>query len=150
MKSPFLENLKKAVDTGEFNSEAAKKINDIDELANKKFSPNSTFDDKLNAVENRLKNSIAKTVTEEEAAELNSEYEKKMEEIKKRDIVNKQLATLVDIEEMVKASIDDMMMFINDLEDKFGAEIEAQDPYFIDLTQQIGKIKSKYNSIINN
>ena len=33
MASSFLENLKKSVDTGEFNSEAAKKIIEVDKLA---------------------------------------------------------------------------------------------------------------------
>lgn len=140
----FLENLKKAVDTGEFNSDAAKKIKEIAELAEEKIGNADAL------LKKRLEDSGVRTVSEEEAVQLNSEYEMKMEDIKKRDAINKNVATLIEIEDMVKLSIEDMFSFMDELENKFSKEIEAQDPYFIDLTQQIGKIKSKYNFIINN
>jgi len=144
MKSQFLEGLKKAADTGEFNSEAAKKINEIDELANKKKNAFGLVGDRIE------KSGYAESVTEEEAEELNSEYEKKMEKIKKQDVVNIQLATLIDIEHMVKLSVEDMMSFVNELEDNFSKEIEEENPMYGELSLKIENIKSKYNSIINN
>jgi hypothetical protein len=146
MGKNFLENLKKAVEDGDFNSDAAKKIIEINELADT-IAP--TGDAEAN-LEKRLKEAGVKTVTEEEAALINSEYEKKMEEVKKQDAVTKQLATLIDIEEMVKASIDDMQSYIEELEHKFEKEFTEENPMFGELYQKIDEIKSKYKSIINN
>lgn len=140
----FLESLKDAVENGEFNSEAAKKINDIDKLADEKLKTAEV------SLDERLKQAGAKTVTEEEAAMISSDFENKMEEIKKQDAVNKQLATLIEVEDMVKLSVDDMFSFIDELEDKFVKEFETEDPMFGDLHLKIEQIKSKYNSIINN
>ena len=88
--SKFLEELKKAADTGEFNSDAAKKINEIDELAEKKATGMSV-DELTESLEKRIEANPAVAVTEEEALELNSQYEKKMEEIKKQDAENKRI-----------------------------------------------------------
>lgn len=148
MASNFLENLKKSVEEGDFNSEAAKKINEIDKLADI-IAPTGGAAANL---DKRIKDSggFAESVTEEEAAALNSDYEKKMADIRKQDTVNAQLATLIEIEDMVKASIDDMLAFIDELDENFSAEFEAEDPMFGDLAQKIEQINSKYNSIINN
>ena len=143
----FLDDLKKSVDTGEFNSEAAKKILEIAKLADSKAIGKSV-DEMEESIKKRLENIEIQEISHEEILEHNSEYEKLMLEIKKRDAVNQQLATLIEIEDMVKASIEDMLSFILELETKFKKEIESNDNMFIDLTQQIAKIKSKY--IINN
>lgn len=154
--SQFLENLKKAADTGEFNSEAAKKILEINELADAKIGKGTSEDLE------RLKESLEKRIgdigdgkkrrvlTEEEILDANSQYEKKMEQIKRFDMVNAQLATLIEIEDMVKASIIDMFSFTEELESKFEKEFEAEDPLFGELSQKITDITSKYSSIINN
>lgn len=150
--SNFLKNLKNAVDTGEFNSEAAKKIIEIDKLADEKFTETRDGTKYVNTenLDKLVDEAGVKTVTEEEAAALNSDYEKKMIEIKKQDAVNKQLATLIEVEDMVKMSIDDMLSFIDELENGFEKEFESEDPMFGELYQKIEQIKSKYNSIINN
>jgi hypothetical protein len=72
-----------------------------------------------------------------------------MEEIKKQDAVNKQLATLVEIEDMVKLSVDDMISFIKELEDKFKKEFDENDPIFEKLKTKIIETKLKYISFIN-
>ena len=146
----FLNNLKKAADNGEFNSDAAKKINEISELADIKLTGNTETN--IEKLKESLKKRITDTnktnaVTEEEALELNSEYEKKMEKIKKQDAVNTQLATLIEIEDMVKASILDMFSFTDELENKFEKEFKLKDPMFDDLVKKIRKIKNKYNYI---
>ena len=134
----FLNSLKNAVETGEFNSDAAKKIEEINEI-------NKLVDEKL---KNKYKDGKAKIlpvdVTSEEELKLKSDYEKKMEEIKQNDIANKQLATLIEIEDMVKLSIEDMFSFVDELESKFDKEFESENQAFGDLCQKIQQIKSKY------
>ncbi len=144
MASPFLDNLKKAVNTGEFNSEAAKKIMEIDKLADTKTPAEAE-----KSLNKRLEDVGVKVLSEEDV-ELNSQYEKKMEEIKKQDAVNAQIATLIEIEDMVRLSIGDMLAHIQELEDKFDKEFLAEDPMYADLSQKIEQIKLKYSTIINN
>jgi len=150
--SEFLENLKKAADTGEFNSEAAKKILEINKLADEKLvkTKDGTKYVKTDNLDKLIKEVGTKIVTEDEAIEMNSQYEKKMEQLKKMDNINAQLATLIEIEDMVKASVEDMFSFVEGLERKFEKEMESEDPMFGELSQKIEQIKSKYISIINN
>jgi hypothetical protein len=152
----FLEDLKKSVETGEFNSEAAKKIIEVSKLADEKAKGNA-----FKMVQDRLeKAGYNDAIPEEERIELNSEYEQEMEKIKKQDAENKriadltnladkQIALLIEMNDMVMASITDMMSFVTELEEKFKKEIEDKNPIFISLTQEIAKIKNKYN-ITNN
>jgi len=63
--------------------------------------------------------------------------------------VNVQIATLVDIEDMVQLSIGDMMTFVVELENKFENELKG-DSMYAELSKRIEEIKSKYSSIINN
>lgn len=139
----FLEKLKKDLENGEFNSEAAKRINDINKLADTKKDANLL-------VEKRLEEAGIKTVGEEEVTAINSDYEKEMEKTKKQDAVNQALATLIEIEDMVKASINDMSSYIDELEHTFEKDFDSEDPTFGELYLKIEEIKSKYNSIINN
>jgi hypothetical protein len=149
MGSEFLKNLKTAVDGGEFNSEAAKKIIEIDNLAEEKKGSTPA----LNYIADKIDDGTIKLkkVTEEEAEMINSEYEKQMEAIKQTDLANAQLANLIEIEDMVKATIGDMITFANDLKEQFGKEFEAKNPAFENLLGKINEINMKYNnSIINN
>lgn len=154
--SKFLDDLKIAADKGVFNSDAAKKINEIADLADTKIDSNSESGSEAQIaslkekLEKRLENNQANSIEEEKGIELNSDYEKKMEELKKQDGVNVQLATLIEIEDMVKASIQDMFSFIKELDTKFEKEFDGENKMFGDLNQKIEEIKSKYNSIINN
>lgn len=137
--SDFLKNLKNAVETGDFNSDAAKKINEISSLAETKTATESE-----EALNKRLESVGIKILTDDDV-ELNSQYEEKMEEIKKQDAANKILATLIDIEDMVKASIEDMLSHVSELEDNFSKEFEAENPIYGELSQKIQQIKMKYN-----
>jgi hypothetical protein len=153
--NPFLENLKNSVDKGEFNSEAAKKIIEISKLAETKvpvggFKSEEDLKGLQNSINKRVQESGVKSVSEEEALKLNSEYEKKMQAIKEEDAINQQVVTLVDIEDMVKLSIGDMLSFVTELEEKFKKEIEEKKPTYINLTAKIEEIKNKYGAIINN
>jgi hypothetical protein len=151
MASDFLNKLKNAVENGEFNSEAAKKIVEIDKLADNVKIPSSNREiaERLDELKNEL-GGEAKQVTEEEAAAINAEYEKQMEIIKKQDAINTQLATLIEIEDMVTLSIQDMLTFVNELEEKFKVELSEGNPAFNDLTTKLVEVKRKYNTFINN
>ena len=136
--SPFLENLKKSVETGDFNSEAAKKINEIDKLADI-VAPTGGVAANL---EKRLENAGIKIITEEEAVIINSEYEEKMQEIKEKDLALQQIVLLKEIEETVRLSITDMQDFIKTLEDTF----DKTKPNNVELFVEIEKIKNKYSN----
>ncbi len=156
--SDFLENLKNAADNGEFNSDAAKKINQINELAEEKSNLDTTqleglVDERLEK-DRELSPPIA--VTEEEALELNSQYEQKMEALKKLDVENRkvamaetaktQLKTLIEIEEMVELTIGDMMMHIVSLEENFEVELKAETSGYAELLAKMEELKTKYSS----
>jgi hypothetical protein len=133
--SKFLDDLKNSVESGEFNSEAAKKIIEVDKLADS-VSGTKALDE--------LKEKVGvKNVTDEEVGTLNTTYVKRMEEISKVDIANKQLAMLVDIEDMVKMSISDMMTYVTQIETQMEKELK-EDPLFHDLLLKIEEIKNHY------
>jgi hypothetical protein len=150
--SDFLNNLKKAVDTGEFNSDAAKKINEVDELATKKFGVNFSSEEELSALNEKIietaKADGVKTVSKEEVAEINSKYDKEMELIRQKDAANKFLANLIDIEDTVMACVIDMFSYVNELDDNL--KDKWDNPIYTSLKLKVDEIKSKYSSIINN
>jgi hypothetical protein len=142
----FLDNLKKAVDNGEFNSEAAKKINEIERNADKAKGLFLSEEDK----EMLKKLKTPPVVTEEEVLAANNNYVNEMTVVTRKDEINKLLVTLIEIEDMVKMSIDDMFSHVKELEDKFATEFEGEDPVFGDLHQKIEDIKLKYSNFIIN
>jgi len=158
--SDFLDKLKKAVDEEEFNSDAAKKIIEINDLADTKTVAGSSEE-----LDKRLEAAGVKNVSAEEAVALNSQYEKEMEKIKENDAINGQIATLIEIEDMVKLSINDMFDFISELEDtladklkearsKHTDEFAKENQAYITLSQQIelstGKFAEFYQAYLKN
>ena len=137
MASPFLENLKNAVDKGDFNSEAAKKIKAVDELADTKIDSEEKIDE-------RLKIAGIKTVTEEEAEVINADYEVKMQEIKQKDLVLKQIKILQEIDETIKLSVGDLKDFILTLEESF----DKENPLHAELFTEIEKMKNIYDPVL--
>lgn len=87
----FLEKLKKAVDSGEFNSDIANKINKINVLAEKKLNDHTVDELESKVNENNKK----EKTTDDNIFKLNNEYEKKMEYFKKIDERNKIISELV-------------------------------------------------------
>lgn len=136
--SSFLQNLKNAVETGEFNSDAAKKINAIDEAAN---SPKGFTEKDYDKAKDLMK---SEAVTAEEAAELNSAYELEMKKIQENDLVNKQVAMLIDIEYTVSLSIKDMKDHMDNLMETF--EEDKENPNFAPLFEKIEEVKKKYST----
>ena len=141
MESNFLDNLKKAVETGEFNSEAAKRINEINEQA-KIAVDNPLSKNQMEKIEENVK---LESVSKEEEALAEKKYREKMEETKENDLILQQIKTLIEIEESVAASVFDMKDFISTLEESF----DKLNPNHEILFTEIEKVKSKYSSIIN-
>ena len=139
--SKFLEDLKNAADTGEFNSKAAKKIIEVHEAAENK-SKNMETEELESSLKKRMEETPVKPVSEDDISELNSEYEKKMSEIKEVDAANNQLAILIEIEDMIKLSLNDMLGHVDTLEQKIGDKLNNE-PY-LKLKAKIEEIKSKY------
>jgi hypothetical protein len=142
MASPFLENLKKSVDTGEFNSEAAKKIIEVDKLADEKNGATPA----LNAIFDKMDSSPRKPEPSEgEVAEINAEYEKSMQLIKEKDLALHQIAILKEIDETLMLSLYDMKDFIKTIEDNFDKTKVVNGELF----DEVERVKTKYSSIIN-
>jgi hypothetical protein len=139
--SDFLDGLKKAIETGEFNSEAAKKINEIDKVAN-----TITPEEAARSLNKKVEDSGIKAVSAEEAKKANTEYELKMQALKEQELVIQQVATLKDIDEAVMLTIGDMFDFVKTLETSF----DKTKPLHLTIFAEIERIKSKYSSIINN
>lgn len=132
----FLNNLKKDVDAGDFNSEAARKIIDINNLADGKSSKD--FEKRMNDIK-------PISLNENDALTNNLEYEKKMSEIKQQDMINSDLALLIDIENTIKLCVDDMSEFISEIEGKFMNEFNNNNPIFNELKVKISEIKNNFN-----
>jgi len=150
--SDFLKNLQNAVEKGEFNSEAAKKITEITALADLKQDHNM---EELNKRKENMDKFIEENggyvapVDKEVATAANTEYEIKMAELKERDSVMKNFTTLIEIEDMVKASIEDMFSFIDEMEKVFAEKLTADNKLYGDLYSKIEELNVKYKSLIN-
>lgn len=84
-----------------------------------------------------------------------------MEAIKKEDEENRKIAethnlvhnsvkTIEEMEELIKASVVDMLSYVEELDDRFNKEFEEENPIFGELAQKIQQIQSKYSTFINN
>jgi hypothetical protein len=145
MASPFLENLKKSVEEGDFNSEAAKKISEIEKLANKKINEIKKLEEIEESINKRLEDAGIRTINEEDIKNVNSEYNKKMSEIEEKNAVLKQIKILRDIDENIIICITELFDFIKTLEEAFN----EKNMNHIELFIEINKLKNKYNNIIN-
>lgn len=147
--SEFLKKLKETLENGEFNSDIAKKFNEINELADTKTK--SMSEDELEkSIEARIDESGGvKTVSEEEVSKLNQEYEEKIAKINRIDMINKEMALLIEIEDAVNLTIEDMFYHVDLLEKKYGDSLENNDDTVSELFEKIEKIKEKFKSIIN-
>jgi hypothetical protein len=139
--SKFLEDLKKAADSGEFNSDAAKKINEISEAAEDKAT-NMDTNELESSLKKRMEETPVEPLSDDEITELNSEYEEKMAEIKEVDAANNQLAILIEIEDMVKASINDMLEHVDVLETTLKEKLDAD--HYAGLKKKIEAVKASY------
>lgn len=147
--SKFLDDLKNAVNFGEFNSEAAKKILEVNRLADEKMKDLTRIDEETvqsKSVDKRLEDAGIRKVSKEKADEINALGIKKMAELEKKQFNDDRMLVLIDIENMVKLSIEDMMGFINETEGFLEEKFDNEDPTFNDLKAKIAEIKTKYST----
>ena len=147
--SKFLDDLTNAVNSGEFNSEAAKKILEVNRLADEKMKDLTRIDEETvqsKSVDKRLEDAGIRKVSKEKADEINALGIKKMAELEKKQFNDDRMLVLIDIENMVKLSIEDMMGFINETEGFLEEKFDNEDPTFNDLKAKIAEIKTKYST----
>ena len=147
--SEFLKKLKETLENSEFNSDITKKFNEINELADAKTK--SMSEDELEkSIEARIDESGGvKTVSEEEVSKLNQEYEEKITKINRIDMINKEMALLIEIEDAVNLTIEDMFYHVDLLEKRYGDSLENNDDTVSEIFKKNEKIKEKFKSIIN-
>jgi len=131
----FLKNLKDALDSGDFNSDAAKKIGEINKMAdeiNINLS-NDEISDKLNkfGVKNIDENDI----------KMNEIFDETIKDIKKDDLFNKIIANLLNINKSIENIINnELIPYLKNIENEYNEEIKNNQ----NLNSLIIKIKEKY------
>jgi len=136
--SEFLDQLKQSVDNGVFNSDAAKKINEVDALADKKLAAGL---DNLEMVKATAANPVP--ASQDEVEKANLEYQNAMELIIERDKLLNIIATLIDIDYQVNESIRDM----NEYVEETAARLDIANPKHSEVFETINKIREKYKSV---
>lgn len=139
----FINDLKKAVESGEFNSDAAKKINTINEYAEKL---SGTIDCEK-AVEKRLDNAGIRTVTDKDNAILETDFDNQLKILRREELKTKELVMLMDIENAVELTIGDMLSHIQGLKKAFADEF-TENSENSDLVKKVNEIELKYSSFI--
>ena len=131
----FLKNLKDALDSGDFNSDAAIKIGEINKMAdeiNINLS-NDEISDKLNkfGVKNIDENDI----------KMNEIFDETIKDIKKDDLFNKIIANLLNINKSIENIINnELIPYLKNIENEYNEEIKNNQ----NLNSLIIKIKEKY------
>ena len=139
--SNFLDNLKKSVDEGTFNSEAANKLKEIDVLADG-LSETKTSEELEKSIEEKIIAGGVKTLVDgDEVAKLNSEYEEKMKERAKEEIRLATIVTLKNDDYDVSRAIGELKEFIG----KQHATYSREDEENADLYEYIDKLVEKYD-----
>jgi len=134
----FLKNLKDAVDNGEFNSEAANKINEIHATADG-FSKTNTVEELTDKVNRRTDVSAVDGVVDvENIPEINSNYDERMKDIIKRDKHLAMLSDIVDLHHKIEADVDRIGELIST------AKEQIDD---IELTVIVNDFAGTYNNI---
>lgn len=137
--SDFLKKLKDAADNGEFNSEAAKKIIEIDKKAND-FSETKTTNEMEESLNKKIEDSGVKSVSEEDVAKLNSEYEEKMKEHAKKEKILATIATLSNMDDDIEKIMNDLFLFIFKLKSNY----DPEDKDCGELYEKIKELENKY------
>jgi len=142
-KDDFLKNLKDSLDKGEFNSDAAKKINEIDSKADEMMKSKSIG--VINkSVEDKIKSTGIKNIGKDQLEELNSQYEKQMNERAKEEIILATIATFENIEFEIDSKINDLIGLINDV----NRDYDNDDEKCVELFKKIKELQDKY--MLNN
>lgn len=111
MKNEFLENLKNALDNEDVDMTSINRINQIYEKSNEVMAE-KTLNEISESVAEKVKEGGKKIVTEEEAINMNVEYEVQTRKIKFVDLLNNTIANTLEVEDLVLQSIDDLKYHI--------------------------------------
>jgi hypothetical protein len=144
----FLNELKDALENGEFNSDVAKNINEVTEATEKKLATTSI--DEITAKFEKIK---GEPVSREVAEQKNAEFEVALKKQKERDNVLSQIARVYVAEEEVNF----LQIEINDLIEVRNNYIKSMLSYIesikdllendgIDFKEAVNEIKNKYIS----
>jgi hypothetical protein len=133
MASEFLSELKKSVEVGNFNSDAAKKINEIANLADSK-SKNIKKEDIILDDNNDLV-----------GVETTPEFKSNLNYYKVEDFILKQISFIKNIDNEIKLSIDVMFEYIETIKEEIEKNKETGD--FSPLLKEIEKIEDKFKLI---
>jgi len=137
----FLENLKNAVENGEFNSDAAKRINEI-ALGADKIKIKSEED--LKVLETKLKSSTPlKELTDEEKNQLSLENEKYEERIKEENKINSLIASIINQDDTIMLMIENHVNQLTTIEESYINDKEKNK----NILEIIDKFRSKYNNL---
>ena len=142
--SDFLNGLNDALKSGEFNSDAAKNINEISELAEKKT-------DNLDEIERKINSIKGKSVTKEVAEQKNSEFEHALRRQKEQDAILSKISLVYDLEEQanimlleISELVTERNNHIADLLKYIESLTELLDMGGSDFKDSIDEIKKKY------
>lgn len=102
--SDFLKDLQKAVDTGEFNSDIANKLNEINEKADE-FAEGKTVNEIKEDFEKRFEDVEVKSVEEKDIPEINSNYESRMEEITRENETIQLVAEIINLDDLIDSRV---------------------------------------------
>lgn len=138
----FLENLRNAVESGEFNSDAAKRINEI-ALGADKIKINSEED--LKELETKLKSSVpVKELTDEEKKQLSLENEKYEEQIKEENKINSLIASIMNQDDSIMLMIEEHVNQLTTIEESYIGDKEK----YQNILDIINKFRSKYSNLV--
>jgi len=138
--SNLLDELKKAVDDGNFNSEAAKKLIEIDSKADEVLEEKSTEQIEQSVIDTAISGGV-KTIDGADFARLQSEYEEKMKERAREEILLATIVTLIDEDELIDEKLYSLWKFIDNIKQ----EHKAEDKGCAELFAKITELETKYD-----
>lgn len=141
--SDFLENLKNSVEKGEFNSEVANKINEINKRADE-ISKTKSTNELEEAVKERLNDADIKTLDNEQqkaVEDKNTEYEEKMSMFKRENEINSTVAEAINLSHSFKSAQTHLMELMSKLNETEFEEYKKMNPEDFELIETIINLK---------
>lgn len=138
-KDDFLKTLKDSLDNGEFNSDAAKKINDITKKADEMVKSKSV--EEINkSIKEKTSTVGVKNIDKDQLEDLNSQYEEKMSERAKEEVILATFATLENLERVADETISNINKLIGDIKQDYNESEEKSKLLF----EKINDLQNKY------
>jgi DNA-binding ferritin-like protein len=142
MNANFLNKLKNALDDGNFNSDIATKLNEIVKVSEgKDYNEVSSKLEKIQAEQESFED-----IGDETMGKSVKEHSDMIKKYAREDKINKEIALLIDMDDMVAATISDLVDHCNEVEKRF-LEDTKQDEMIRVLRIKILEITEKYNNL---